>query len=113
MKLDELIAHLGKLKGSGDWQRLAASSGVNYFTIARIYRGEIPNPGVRIVERLVDAIEKAAPAPTEHAPTPAAPARKKSEAPTAAPTFEQGSANYLRLLMKRQQRTKREGPGRD
>lgn len=61
MTYDELISNLGRLRGSGVWRQLADSSGINYDTIARIYRGDMPNPGIRTVERLVHAIELLSP----------------------------------------------------
>jgi hypothetical protein len=59
MKLEDLVARLGGLKGSGGgWRKLAAEAGVNYFTIARIFRGDIKNPGTLTVDRLTEALER-------------------------------------------------------
>ncbi|WKB52996.1 hypothetical protein [Eleftheria terrae] len=56
MTLDQLISRLQAMKGSGGWRRLAKQSGVDYFTVARIARREIANPGMRTCERLMAAL---------------------------------------------------------
>jgi hypothetical protein len=63
MKLETIVAELKQLKGSGCWKRIATASGTDYTTIARIARGDMPNPGVLTCERIADAIlaEKAGP----------------------------------------------------
>lgn len=58
MKLDDLVAELQKLKGSGAWSRVAKAAEVDYFTVARIARGEFENPGIRTCERIAAALKK-------------------------------------------------------
>lgn len=56
MRLVDIVASLNALKGLGCWERIAKVSGVDYSTIARIARGEIPNPGVVTCERISAAV---------------------------------------------------------
>lgn len=56
MKLSELVGELQKLKGSGDWGRIAQASGVDYDTVARIARSDFENPGVVTCERIEEAL---------------------------------------------------------
>lgn len=56
MRLHQLVSELQKLKGSGEWKRIAQASGVDYDTVARIARGNFPNPGVVTCERIEDAL---------------------------------------------------------
>ncbi|MCM5682926.1 hypothetical protein M8A51_25670 [Schlegelella sp. S2-27] len=58
MRLDKLIEALQEIKGSGEWEKLARLSGVNYFTVARIARRKIANPGIGTVEKLTAALRK-------------------------------------------------------
>ena len=58
MTYQQLLAELQRLKGSGAWQKLATGAGIDYFTVARIARGEIADPGVKTVEKIVAAMEK-------------------------------------------------------
>jgi hypothetical protein len=57
MRLVDIVANLNALKGSGALKRIAQISGVDYSTIVRIARGEIPNPGVITCERIAAAIQ--------------------------------------------------------
>jgi hypothetical protein len=57
MRLVDIVASLKALKGKGSWQRIAEISGVDYSTLSRIARGEIPNPGVITCERIDAAIQ--------------------------------------------------------
>lgn len=52
MTHDQLVAELRALKGSGAWQKVADAAGIHYFTVARIARGEMPNPGIKTCERI-------------------------------------------------------------
>lgn len=56
MTLRDIVAELGRLKGQGAWSRIAKEANVDYFTVARIARGEFKNPGVLTCERIADAI---------------------------------------------------------
>lgn len=56
MTHDQLVAELRLLKGSGAWQKVAELAAVHYFTVARIARGEMPNPGIKTCERIEAAI---------------------------------------------------------
>ena len=57
MTLAEIVSELKGLKGSGAWRRIAAASEVDYYTVSRIMRGVIPNPGVLTCERIARAIK--------------------------------------------------------
>ena len=39
-------------RARGRWQSIAKDTGINYFTICRIARGNTPDPGVKTYERL-------------------------------------------------------------
>lgn len=52
--LDEVIAGLAKRRG--EHREIARISGVPYSTLKKIWNGETPNPGVRPVQRLADAM---------------------------------------------------------
>ncbi len=67
MTLLNLISALHSIKGTGGWKKLAQDSGVDYFTIARIARGEIKSPGVLTCEKLEAALPKSAAEETEQA----------------------------------------------
>jgi transcriptional regulator with XRE-family HTH domain len=56
MRLVDIVAGLNSLKGQGLWARVAKVSGVDYSTLSRIVRGDIPNPGVVTCERIEAAI---------------------------------------------------------
>jgi transcriptional regulator with XRE-family HTH domain len=56
MRLVDIVASLNALKGSGAWKHIAQVSGVDYSTLVRIARGEIPNPGVITCERIAAAV---------------------------------------------------------
>jgi hypothetical protein len=58
--LTELQAALMALKGEGRWSRIAKGAGCTYDTLARIARGDIPNPGILTCERLFAAIKATA-----------------------------------------------------
>ncbi len=48
--LPALVADLDRARGR--WQSIAKDTGINYFTICRIARGNTPDPGVKTYERL-------------------------------------------------------------
>ena len=56
MTLSEIVSVLRELKGSGAWRRVAVASQVDYFTVSRIARGNIANPGVLTCERIAGAL---------------------------------------------------------
>lgn len=60
MKFDEVLKELAACKGDGSWQVIANRAGIHYDTVARIARGDIPNPSVLAVEKLAAAIEQMA-----------------------------------------------------
>lgn len=49
--MDTLRNNLDRARGQ--WKRVAEETGVNYFTIARIARGNTPNPQIDTVEKLL------------------------------------------------------------
>lgn len=42
----------GLRRAKGHWPRIASDTGIDYFTIARIARGETPNPRIDTVEKI-------------------------------------------------------------
>lgn len=48
--LPALVADLNRARGR--WQLIARDTGINYFTVCRIARGDTPDPGVNTYERL-------------------------------------------------------------
>lgn len=66
--LQRLRDQLNGCKGTDQWQRIADHAGCHYFTVARIARGALANPGVLLVDRLFAAVlattEAGRPAPT-------------------------------------------------
>jgi hypothetical protein len=56
MKHAEIVAALQELKRTGAWERIAKVVGVDYFTVSRIARQNIKDPGVHLCERLGPAI---------------------------------------------------------
>ena len=48
--MDDLRNELEKARGH--WPRIAAETGVDYFTVARIARGDTQNPRIDTVEKL-------------------------------------------------------------
>lgn len=52
---------LNACKGSGRWAAIAARAECNYYTVSRIARGELPNPGCALAERLFAAIKATQP----------------------------------------------------
>ena len=55
--LTELQAALMSIKGEGRWSGIAKVAGCTYDTLARIARGDIPNPGILTCERLFAALK--------------------------------------------------------
>lgn len=55
MKLDQVIAELQALKGTGEWFEIAKATGIHYDTLARIARRKV-TPRVDNVEKIVEVI---------------------------------------------------------
>ena len=55
--ISRLRSQLNGCKGSDQWKRIADHAGCHYFTVARIARGALENPGVMLVDRLFAAVE--------------------------------------------------------
>jgi len=51
IEISEVVARLQQHKGH--WQQLADESGVPYFTLTKIARGTIKNPGIETVNKLM------------------------------------------------------------
>ena len=60
--LEMLRSQLNACKGSDRWARIATLAGCHYFTVARIARGAIENPGIVLVDRLFEAVKSTEPA---------------------------------------------------
>ena len=65
MRHKDLIDLLGRLRGTGAWERIAEDTSpdhngkkVSVMTISRIYRNVIENPGILTCERIADAAKK-------------------------------------------------------
>ena len=56
-----LQERLNRAKGTDRWQRIAARAGCNYYTVSRIARGELDNPGSQLAERLFEALRATEP----------------------------------------------------
>lgn len=56
----ELIAALAACRGTGRWNDIAKAAGLSYFTLSRIARGDIADPGIRTCEKLFAAIKATA-----------------------------------------------------
>jgi hypothetical protein len=54
----EMLKELQRLKGSGAWEDIAKLCGIDYFTVSRIARQDIKNPGVLTVEKIAAAMAK-------------------------------------------------------
>jgi len=61
MRYSELLAALDKCKGDGTWKAISEVSGVHYDTVARIARGDMSSPGIKVCERIADALAHIAP----------------------------------------------------
>jgi hypothetical protein len=61
--LEDLRARLNAddCKGTGRWAEIAKRADCHYFTVARIARGVLTNPGLKLVNRLCDAIKATEP----------------------------------------------------
>lgn len=66
----ETVAELQRLKGSGAWEDIAKLCGIDYFTVSRIARQDIKNPGVLTVEKIAAAIAKLKEPPQANPPPP-------------------------------------------
>jgi hypothetical protein len=60
---------LNAMKGSGRWRDIATKAECDYFTVARIARGAIGDPGSLLVERLLAAIKETEPHRATRRPT--------------------------------------------
>lgn len=63
--MQTLRANLDRARGR--WKQVAADTGINYFTIARIARGNTPNPQIGTVDKLQQWAAKNLPVETESA----------------------------------------------
>ena len=54
--ISSLRTQLNGCKGTDQWKRIADHAGCHYFTVARIARGALENPGVLLVDRLFAAV---------------------------------------------------------
>jgi len=60
MTFAETLQALDERKGDGSWREIARRAGLHYDTVARIARGGMKNPGVKVVEAIglaIDAID--------------------------------------------------------
>lgn len=55
--ITDIAARLQRHKGS--WKQLAKTSGVPYFTLTKIARGTITNPGIATVNKLLPFLDDA------------------------------------------------------
>ena len=56
MRHDEVISALAEMKYTGGWQEICRLTKMRPDTLSRIARRDIPNPGVKSVEAIADAI---------------------------------------------------------
>lgn len=56
MKFDDVLKALGAHKGDGTWAVVAKRTGLHYDTVARIARGNMPQPSVQAIEKIADAL---------------------------------------------------------
>lgn len=73
--LNDLKLRLEECKGTGRWRLVATQAGCHYYTLARIARGDLDNPGIQLVERLFAALDA-----TVHQPISAVPAKTEAAA---------------------------------